>query len=116
MFTFTIVSLLMVAFVIGVAVGHGLNAADRLKLKDAQKEAADLHTELYAWKVDSDERFRWYEKRLSSADQVIQEYEEIFDDLEKQKEATLSAVILPFEQSRIVKGHFIDGEESNVIK
>jgi hypothetical protein len=112
MVTFTIVSLLMVAFVIGVAVGHGLNAADRLKLKDAQKEAADLH----AWKVDSDERFRWYEKRLSSADQAIQEYEEIFDDLEKQKEATLSAVILPFEQSRTVKGHFIDREESNVIK
>jgi hypothetical protein len=34
----------------------------------------------------------------------------------QQKEATLSAVILPFEQSRTVKGHFIDREESNVIK
>jgi hypothetical protein len=103
MFTFIIATFLIVAFVIGVVVGLGLNAADRRKLKNAQKDAADLRTVLYGWKSDSDERIRWYEKRLLSANQAIHEYEEIFDDLEKQKEATQSAVILPFKNLQVSK-------------
>ncbi|KQY31849.1 hypothetical protein ASD32_04475 [Rhizobium sp. Root483D2] len=97
MLTFAIISLTMIVFAIGLAVGYRANARDLQKMIDARQELDALRAALNGAQSQSVRRFNSYERRLSSAQEAINEYEEIFDRMEPQRE-TQSAIILPFKK------------------
>ncbi|WP_428414530.1 hypothetical protein [Pararhizobium sp.] len=97
MLTFAIISLTMIVFAMGLAVGYRANAGDLQKMIDARQELDALRAALNGAQSQSVRRFNSYERRLSSAQEAINEYEEIFDGMERQRE-TQSAIILPFKK------------------
>ena len=99
MFTFSIVTVVIFALVLGVALGLLANAGDRQNLKDAQKKIDDLRGALVASRLECVEQRMHHEKRISSAHEAISDYEALFDEKEKQKQPTKSAAILPFKSS-----------------
>lgn len=92
----SIVTLAILVFVPGVALGLMANGDDRQKLLVSQKESADLRSALAASRFECVEQRMRYEKRISSAYEAIDNYEAIFDELETRNHPKKSAVILPF--------------------
>ncbi|KQX98731.1 hypothetical protein ASE23_24115 [Rhizobium sp. Root73] len=95
MFT-SFVTIVVVAFIIGAALGLGANADDRKKLKDAEKRFADLRSALEEKQLEVDQSRRMHQKSISIAYSVVLDYETIFDELKKRNQSNRSAVILPF--------------------
>ena len=86
----------IVAFIIGAVFGHLVNANKRRTLKEAEKALADLRKELGAKRLELVEQQERYEASLSYSSETIEEYEEIFEELEQFNSSRRTAIILPF--------------------
>lgn len=90
----------MVAFGIGLAFGYRESAGDRLELISAKKELADLWNAFGQKQSEVIQSKQLHQKRISIAYTVVQDYEAIFDDLERlRKQLTKTAVVLPFNKT-----------------
>lgn len=92
----TITIIVILALVIGVALGLLASGDDQQKLLVAQIELGDLRKALIVNRLEIIQQRMRYEKRISSAYEVISNYEAILDEQEQQKPPIKSAVILPF--------------------
>ena len=95
----SIITVVVFALVLGVALGLLANAGDRQDLKDAQKKIDELRGALVATRLECLEQRMRYENRITGAQEAISDYEAIFDEQEKRKQSTRPAVILPFKSS-----------------
>ena len=95
MLTFSIISVVVFAFVLGVALGLLANAGYRQSMKDAQNKIAELRAALLQSRLECVEQRMDHEKRISPAHETMSDCEAIFDEKEKQKQPS-KAVILPF--------------------
>jgi hypothetical protein len=95
----SIITVVVFALVLGVALGLLANAGDRQNLKDAQKKIDELRGALVASRLECVEQRTRDENRITGAQEAISDDEEIFDEQEKRKQSTRPAVILPFKSS-----------------
>lgn len=95
MFTFSILTIVILALVLGIALGMVANGDDK-KLLDAKTKIDDLRSALLASRLECIEQRMRYEKRITASQETISDYEAIFDEQENRKQSTRSAVILPF--------------------
>jgi hypothetical protein len=91
--TFLIVSFMLLAFSIGVFVAHRSIAIDKQTLTE---EVAEARAALIGERAQSAEQKRIYESRLANAADIIESFDEILEEIEKRREGTQSAIILPF--------------------
>jgi len=95
----SILTIFVVAFVVGVGLGLGATVGDRKKLDDAEKELAALRSALKEKQLEAEISEKLHQKRIAVAYSVVLDYETVFDELRKRRHVTGSAVILPFRSS-----------------
>ncbi|WP_428428654.1 hypothetical protein [Pararhizobium sp.] len=87
--------IVIAAFVAGATIVYQICLPTKIKLKNTNFELEKLRTDLGSSNIQSVEQRRVYEKRLSCAHTVIENYEAEFDQIAKDAHTAKSAVIVP---------------------